>query len=347
MPEGPEIRRAADRVRRAIAGQVAENVYFGQPHLEREGPRLRGSEVTGVTARGKALLVSFATGDTVFCHSLLYGRWYVRRRGGHPRIRRQLRFAVHSATHSAWLYSASVIDVLPTDEVDNHPFVGRLGPDPLDGRTTAEDVLQQLEAHPRKRLGALLLDQGCVAGIGNYLRSEILFAAELHPEVRPQDCDEATLRCLAHCVLDVTRQAYATGGITLDPDLAAARKAAGMPRRRYRHAAFTAAGQPCPRCGQRILRIESVGRRCYICDKCQPRPVAGKMEGSMSNDVAKLVEEIIADGKLTRSELKRLDTLLLADGKLTVEEREHIDRLLTLIGKGELVVVEPPDDTSK
>jgi len=58
------------------------------------------------------------------------------------------------------------------------------------------------------------------------------------------------------------------------------------------------------------------------------------------DDIAKLVEEIIADGKLTRSELKRLDTLMLADGKITVEEREHIDRLLTLIGNGDLVVVE-------
>jgi len=342
MPEGPEIHRAADRVRRAIAGQVAEEVFFGQAHLEDQGLRLSGSEVLGVEARGKALLTTFSTGDTVFCHSLLYGRWHVRRRGRWPRTRRQLRFAVHTETHSALLYSASAIDVLPSDAVDAHPFVGRLGPDPLDPRCTADDVLRQLDARPRKRLGALLLDQGFVAGLGNYLRSEILFAAQLHPETRPQDCDEATLRCLAHCIVDLTRQAYAMGGVTLDPELSASRKAAGMPRRRYRHAVFTAAGQPCPRCGRTIARIESAGRRCYVCDDCQPPPRSARVGSNLmsDDDIAKLVEEIIADGKLTRSELKRLDTLMLADGKITVEEREHIDRLLTLIGNGDLVVVE-------
>lgn len=342
MPEGPEIHRAADRVRRAIAGQVAEEVFFGQSHLEEEGPRLSGSEVIGVEARGKALLTTFSTGDTVYCHSLLYGRWHVRRRGSWPRTRRRLRFAVHTANHSALLYSASEIDVLPSHALHAHPFVGRMGPDPLDPTCTDDDILRAIERHPRKRLGALLLDQRSVAGLGNYLRSEILFAAQIHPESRPQDCDETTLRSLAHCIVAITRQAYATGGITLDPDLVASRKASGLPRRRYRHAVFAAAGQPCPRCGDIIARVESAGRRFYLCAHCQPRPGSAKLTTTpmSDDDIAKLVEEITADGKLTRSELKRLDTLMLADGKLTVEEREHIDRLLTRIGTGELVVVD-------
>ncbi|MEM1030678.1 MAG: endonuclease VIII [Myxococcota bacterium] len=274
MPEGPEIHRAADRVRRAVGGRVAEEVYFGQPHLHDHGPRLSGNEVIRVHARGKALLTSFASGDTVFCHSLLYGRWYVMRRGRKPRTGRSLRFAVHTETHSALLYSASAIDIVPTHAIESHPFIRRLGPDPLDEQCAPDDVLRRLEAHPRKRLGALLLDQGCVAGLGNYLRSEILFAAELHPDVRPGDCDGPTLRCLAHCIVSLTRQAYAMGGVTLDPELSAARKATGMRRRHYRHAVFTSAGRPCPRCGRRIERITSSGRRCYICPHCQPAPGA-------------------------------------------------------------------------
>ena len=37
MPEGPEIRQAADRVASAIEGQVARRVEFGLPHLARYG----------------------------------------------------------------------------------------------------------------------------------------------------------------------------------------------------------------------------------------------------------------------------------------------------------------------
>ena len=42
MPEGPEIRRAADRIERAVGGKVAEEVTFAFPHLQRFEPRLCG-----------------------------------------------------------------------------------------------------------------------------------------------------------------------------------------------------------------------------------------------------------------------------------------------------------------
>jgi polyhydroxyalkanoate synthesis regulator phasin len=59
-----------------------------------------------------------------------------------------------------------------------------------------------------------------------------------------------------------------------------------------------------------------------------------------TQDIRALVDEVIADGKMTNAEKKRLDELMLADGKLSLEEREQIDRLLTMIGRGELLVVD-------
>lgn len=55
-----------------------------------------------------------------------------------------------------------------------------------------------------------------------------------------------------------------------------------------------------------------------------------------------LVDEMLADGKLTREELKRFEAEMLADGQLSIEERRQIDRLLNAIAKGEVTVV---DDT--
>jgi uncharacterized membrane protein YebE (DUF533 family) len=53
-----------------------------------------------------------------------------------------------------------------------------------------------------------------------------------------------------------------------------------------------------------------------------------------------LVGAIIADGKLTRAELKQLDQALLADGQLSAEERQQIAGLLNRIATGELQLVE-------
>lgn len=57
-------------------------------------------------------------------------------------------------------------------------------------------------------------------------------------------------------------------------------------------------------------------------------------------NIEAMVDEIIADGKLTQDEKRRLDTLLLADGQLSLDERRAIDRLLALIARGELKVAE-------
>src|SRR3546814_3441858 len=48
-----------------------------------------------------------------------------------------------------------------------------------------------------RSLGGLLLDQGFLAGMGNYLRSEVLFAANLLPQRRPRDLDAGERAALA------------------------------------------------------------------------------------------------------------------------------------------------------
>ena len=116
MPEGPEIRRAADKVAAVLVGKEAESVTFGLPQLRRFENHFRGHTVTAVDTRGKAMLTRFDNGLTLYSHNQLYGRWYVRARGELPRTRRSLRVAFHTALHSALLYSATDIEVLDHDD---------------------------------------------------------------------------------------------------------------------------------------------------------------------------------------------------------------------------------------
>lgn len=272
MPEGPEIRRAADRVRRALAGRRASRVFFGQEHLSAHGAELTGRQVREVAARGKGMVVSFSGDRHVYSHNQLYGRWYVRRAGDLPKTRRTLRFAVHNASASALLYSASEIEVLRGRELARHPYLAKLGPDPLDEATTAAQIAERAAGDTFRRRGfaALLLDQSFLAGIGNYLRSEILFFAGVSPKRRPADLGDEQLDRLGACALEITRRSYATRGITNRPDWVDELKGKGAPRRRYRHAVFAQQGRPCPRCGTSIEKRTAGGRRIYLCPSCQP-----------------------------------------------------------------------------
>ncbi len=272
MPEGPEIHRAADQIAKAIVGHKAEHVHFGLPALHPWESELTGSKVVAVEAHGKAILTRFDAGVAVYSHNQLYGKWYVRGAGLYPKTGRSLRMEIRTAAKSALLYSASEIEVLRPEDEPHHPYLLKLGPDALDGNVDEARVVQQMEdkRFAGRNLGGLLLDQSFVSGLGNYLRTEILWWAGLHPSWRPKDLEPAERSDLAYWILDVTRQSYATGGLTDCPARVATAKAAGVPRRRYRHAAFARADLPCPECRTKIEKIEVGSRRLYLCEKCQP-----------------------------------------------------------------------------
>lgn len=272
MPEGPEIRRAADRIAAIIDGQKLAEVRFGLPRLRRFEDELTGARVAGIETRGKALLIAFDLGLTLYTHNQLYGIWYLRRRGQLPNTARSLRVALHTETDSALLYSASNIAVLDADELLRFPYLTRLGLDLLDPALHWRDLARRLNepAFRKRSLGALYLDQHFLAGLGNYLRSETLFAAGLHPKYRPCELDLKTRNRLARATLEIGWRAYHSGGITNPPARVAALKAAGETRRGYRFAVFGRGGRPCPLCGTIIERLEVNGRRLYRCPNCQP-----------------------------------------------------------------------------
>jgi endonuclease-8 len=240
LPEGPEIRRTADRIAAVLVGEQLNEVWFGLPRLMRFSDELAGSRIESVESRGKALLIRFDLGLSLYSHNQLYGVWYIRKCGEMPNTGRSLRVALHTARDSALLYSASDIAVLTPDEELVHPYLSRLGPDVLDPTLTWREISRRLNlpGFRNRALSGLYVDQGFLAGIGNYLRSEILFAAGLHPAEQPRDLALKMRNQLARQTLLIARRAYETGGITSPPQRVEQLKAQGISRRRYRFAVF-------------------------------------------------------------------------------------------------------------
>ena len=271
MPEGPEIRLAADRIAAVLVDEPVVEVTFGLPELKRFERRLSGQKVTAVDTRGKAMLTRFANGLTLYSHNQLYGRWYTVDRPGLPDTTRQLRVGLHTATQSALLYSASDIEVLTSKQLARHPFLMRVGPDILDSSLTADAVFERLLATPfrNRALGNLYLDQAFLAGNGNYLRSEILWAARASPRARPADLAAADCRRVARQTLAIARRSYRTRGLTVTDKEARVRRASGMTYEQYRFQVYGRAGLECYRCGAIIERFLMASRSVFACPVCQ------------------------------------------------------------------------------
>ena len=271
MPEGPEIRRAADRVARVLVGKQIVDATLALPPIERFASTLVGQTVTAVDTHGKAMLTRFDGGLTLYSHNQLYGRWYVMKRPRMPKTGRQLRAALYTETHSALLYSASDIEVLNAEEVAEHRFLSRLGPDILDNSLDTGAIADRLleKRFAGRSLGELYLDQGYLAGLGNYLRSEILWVARLHHERKARTLTDDERRTLARETLRISKRSYRTRGVTVPPEMAKRLEAEGLSFQRRRFHAFSRRGQPCHRCETPIAQTTSGSRNLFYCPTCQ------------------------------------------------------------------------------
>ncbi len=265
------MRRAADELAAVLAGRTAQRTRFWLPGLRKHESSLSNRRIRSVSCLGKAVLIDFAGNNTVYTHNQLYGRWYIEQRDERPETGRQLRLCIDTSRHSALLYSASSIEVLSPGELESHGYLSRLGPEALDENFSSTEMTRRLrdDSYRGRALAALYLDQRFLAGIGNYLRSEIFFIARIDPTLRPADLDRNAIARLARASLSVPRRSYQTGGITNSAANVRRLRSQGLSRGKYRFFVFGRDGRPCYRCNATIRRTELAGRRLYYCARCQ------------------------------------------------------------------------------
>ena len=157
------------------------------------------------------------------------------------------------------------------DELIAHPFIRKLGKDVLQPETTIEHVLKQLNstAYRNRQLGGFLTEQSFIAGLGNYLRCDILFSAGILPCTKPAQLSKEKLEVLAREVLRIPRQSYQTKSITNDPITVKKLLAEGSSLEHARFLVFRREGLSCYKCGTTIIKKKTGGQPCYICKVCQ------------------------------------------------------------------------------
>ncbi|MBR9791962.1 MAG: endonuclease VIII [Gammaproteobacteria bacterium] len=271
MPEGPEIRQSADALAKVLQNQKINKVTVGLQTLKPFQSELSGQRVIQVSCRGKAMLLHFDNDLSIYSHNQLYGRWVIVPRDKLPETNRSLRLGLHTHEHSALLYSASDISVWPSEKLSEHPFLRKLGPDILNQTVTPQVIQQRLTSSQfrNRSLAVLYLDQGFLAGMGNYLRSEILFFAGIHPDKKPANLSDEQVKRLAEQTIQVIFHSYETGGYTTSVAASVRSRHSVAEYEAERFMVFDREGQPCRRCKETILRAERSSRRIYFCPQCQ------------------------------------------------------------------------------
>ena len=267
MPEGPEIYRAARQLHAAVAGQSIE-LKLLHPALKPRSLALKQVSITRVHARSKAMLTEFSNGDVLYSHNQLYGEWRVHPLG-EAHLQRQKRLIITTKAHHVVLYSATDFAWLRAGREREHPYIAKLGHEVLADGITPAMLAAQLASFPRRNLATALLDQGVLAGLGNYLRADTLFVARLSPLLRVGNLSTAQVTRLAKVIHQLTWRSVRHDGVLIPlPDYRKLR-AQGRDYEAARFYVFDREGLPCRSCGTPIARIDMGGRGVFFCPACQ------------------------------------------------------------------------------
>jgi len=276
VPEGDTVFRTCARLHEALAGRVLVAADLRWPGLSTAN--LVGQMVTEVVPRGKHILQRLDSGWTLHSHLKMEGQWRISRTSADPsaiaargrtdpRRRERLdrggrgsddiRALLVTEEWTATGLRLGMLDLVRTSEEGT--LVGHLGPDVL----SAGFDQQQAVANLTGPIGAALLDQRNLAGIGTMWASEALFLQGINPwadaaTLGPDALNGVVGRARRLMTANLPHAVQASTGIRREGE------------NNYVHAR---SGRPCRRCGTTI-RVAQIGpptreRAMFYCPTCQ------------------------------------------------------------------------------
>ena len=273
MPELPEVEAIKRVIEPQIQGLSIKNIdirrqeIIAHPTADEFVQRLTGQMVDGMERRGKFLLIRLESGDRVILHLRMTG-CLLFTPSGHPEEKHthlvfqmengcELRFSDTRRFGRFWL--------MKEDEEDTYSGIGKLGKEPFDHAFTAEYLRARLERR-KKAIKECLLDQSIIAGIGNIYSDEILFRAKIYPARPANSLTGEEWERLAWIIPECLSFFIEKNEITPEEYL----KTKGQD---YRNTPFLQvyghAGEPCPVCGEPLIRTVIGGRSSTWCPNCQ------------------------------------------------------------------------------
>lgn len=290
MPELPEVETIARHLAHELVGATFTSVDVARADYVVAPPpsvqaHLVGRRVVDVQRQGKRIVVVLAPSGEMLLHLGMSGRVVLARRGAplEPHTHLviglgdrdvELRMRDPRRFGGVWV-SGGAPSRRDARRGRNGARPGPLGPDALSiGWPELRDILRA-----RRQIKALLLDQRCLAGLGNIYVDEALWAARVHPLLLAAELPDAKARALHRGMKRILAAAIRHGGSTLR-DYRDAEGREGAFQRRHR--VYGREGEPCLRCGRRIVVLQAAGRSTRICPRCQGESVQTRRRSGAS-----------------------------------------------------------------
>jgi endonuclease VIII len=263
MPEGHTIHQIARAHRRLLRGRRLA-VTSPQGRFAAGAARLDGDVLDDVEAFGKHLFYRWHRGSVLHVHLGLFGCFTLHRGTRAPVAMGALRLRMiadgDDGRPRLTLDLRGPTDCSVISPAERETIIDRLGPDPL--RADADPVrFVARVARTDRAIGALLIDQSVIAGLGNVYRAEVLFHCGIGPRRPGRSLDDAETRCLWDTATSMLRKGVRDRRIvTVDPSEL---EVLVGPQAHRGESTYAYHRDPGLRCGSAIERFE-LGIACAM-----------------------------------------------------------------------------------
>ena len=274
MPELPEVEHVVRALRRAIIGRqivgseikLRKLIWPASPASF--GGRVRHAWITGVSRRGKFILIELHNQLVLLVHLRMTGKFLCLATDD----------ALPKHAHAIFYFDNEkrlvfcdqrqfgVMKVFTLSRLNRAKELAQLAPEPFSDQFSAA-YLRNTLSRSRRTLKQVLLDQTKIVGLGNIYASEALFLARISPMKSAQSLSRQRATRLHEAIRAILQEAIDAGS-TLRIDLTEANGSYfGTTERFWR--VYEREGEPCVNCGRKIRRIVQGGRSTYYCPRCQ------------------------------------------------------------------------------
>ena len=221
MPEGPEVRITGEQLSETLRGRILTDITINDKskHFSKKPLALLETfkqalplTLLGMGVKGKKIIFFFEYNYSFVSSLGMEGKWLYeeRKHSGIILSFGEFRLFYDDTRHFGELEIFNSSESLVTR-------MKEVGPDLL-----AEDLSLETwtniitkKGNRNKKIGSLLLDQKQLSGIGNYLRSEILYRSRVSPWRTVGSLSQDQLTWLWYYSLLIIRESYHAGGLTI------------------------------------------------------------------------------------------------------------------------------------
>jgi formamidopyrimidine-DNA glycosylase len=298
MPELPDISAYLTALEARIVGQPIEHIRIASPFLLRSAQpplaSVEGRVVRELRRIGKRIAIGVDGDLWLVLHLMIAGRLHWNPLGAKLDGRRSLA-ALDFPSGSLVLTEAGTKHRASLYVVSGEDGLRTMDPGGIDMLGSSLDEFRAALTAENRTLKRALTDPRLLSGIGNSYSDEILHAAQLSPitqthKLKPEEW-ERLYHATRHTLEFWTNQLVEEAREKFPEKVTAFRKGMAV------HGRY---GEPCPRCGEKILRIRYADNETNYCARCQ---TGGK---------------VLADRSLSR--------LLGSDWPRTLDELEALKR---------------------